>query len=107
MSRIPDASRALVRNRSHGRCERCGVPTANGEWHHRRGRAVKDEHTHHPCNGVWLCGMCHREVHALPILSRDMGFIVSRHIDLPALVAVTTPWGIRHHDCGGGYTFTL
>lgn len=106
-NQIPDASRVSVRTRSHHRCERCGVPAPRGEWHHRRSRSVRNEHTHCACNGVWLCGTCHREVHANPVHARDTGFIVSRHIDLPGIVAVSTPWGDRLHDCGGGYVFDL
>ena len=105
MSQIPTASRAKVKQRAHGRCERCGVPAPNGEWHHRRSRSVHDEHQHCPCNGAWLCSTCHRWAHAHPVEARNTGFIVSRHIDDPGIVIAHTPWGARWNTCTGGVQY--
>lgn len=52
----------------------------SGEWHHRRSRSIRDEHQHHPCNGIWLCMTCHKWVHAHPFEARAKGWIVSRHL---------------------------
>jgi hypothetical protein len=100
--KIPTRSRDLVRGRSHGRCERCGVPAPAGQWHHRRRRRVSDEHTHCPCNGVWLCPTCHRQVHVeQQVQARLDGWIVSAYVSTPGGVPVLTPWGSRRHNCDG------
>lgn len=103
---IPVQARITVKTRAHFRCERCGVPAPTGQWHHRRSRSRRDEHTHCPCNGVWLCATCHGWVHAHPLEARaEGGFIVSRHVDQPGAVPVVTPWGVRVHGCDGTYVF--
>lgn len=82
-----------VRVREKWRCLRCNAPTKEGAWHHRRGKAVRDEHTHCSCNGVWLCTPCHLAVHAQPLLARNSGFIVSRVSQImPADVPVSPVW---------------
>jgi 5-methylcytosine-specific restriction endonuclease McrA len=102
---IPASSRAIVKARSLGRCERCGVPTTYGEAHHRRSRSVADEHRHCPCVLVWLCGTCHRWAHAHPLKARETGVIVSKFIINPYTVPMATPWGTRLHNCEGGITY--
>lgn len=74
---VPALSRHLVAGRDNGLCFRCGQ-TQGTDFHHRRGRAVKDEHTHCPCNGVWLCRGCHGKCHAWPAEAREHGWIVTR-----------------------------
>lgn len=106
MTRIPDRARTLVRVRARHRCERCGVAAPNGHWHHRRSRRVVDEHQHCPCNGVWLCDTCHRDVHDHPVESRTKGWIVSAWVAEPGYVPVPSHWGARTHTCDGGFTFT-
>lgn len=100
MSAIPTAARLLVTERDMHRCCRCGMPTA-GQFHHRRGRAVIDDHTHCPCNGVYLCQTCHTWAHGHPIEAKQAGLIVSRYVQFPGSIAVVTPWGTRLHDCDG------
>lgn len=78
---IPEESRTKVQLRARFHCERCGAPTMNGHWHHRRSRSVRDELVHSPANGVWLCPTDHAWVHAHPFEARAEGFIVSRHSD--------------------------
>ena len=104
-NRIPDKARSTVKQRSHGRCERCGCPAPVGAWHHRRGRSVRDQHTHCPCNGVWLCHLCHVDVHAHPAQAQATGFLMSRHVNQPGTVSITTPWGRRTHSCDGAVTY--
>lgn len=89
---IPTRSRTLVMSREERRCLRCGGP--GGEWHHRRGRRVKDDHTHCPCNGVYLCKRCHDQVHSKPVLAMVDGFIVRRHVTEPFSEPVL-PWWSR------------
>lgn len=96
-----------VRIRERFRCLRCGGAGAN--WHHRRSKRVKDEHTHCPCNGVWLCGSgttgCHGHVHANPFVSRQSGLIVSQHEGQPATVPVVSVvhGGSILLDCDGQF----
>lgn len=104
---IPTRSRALVIARARDRCERCGVLMTVGHWHHRRSRSVRDDHTHCPCNGVWLCRGDHEWVHAHPMEARQGGFILSRVTAIPAVEPVETPWGMRLHSCDGTYKITF
>lgn len=78
-----------VKVRDAGRCARCGSHAPEGAWHHRRGKAVRDEHTHCSCNGIWLHHSCHTKVHAQPLIARNDGLIVSRiSLVMPADVPV-------------------
>lgn len=87
---IPSASRVAVRERSRGRCERCGGPGA--QWHHRRSRSVRGEHRHCPCNGLWLCPTCHRYAHANPHAAIEEGLIVPRYATEPG------GWSFQHYQ---------
>lgn len=98
-----------VRVRDCFRCTRCNAATMEGAWHHRRGKAVRDEHTHCSCNGVWLCHPCHLWAHG-PNLTHartamDLGFRVSRiQIRLPYQTPILTAQrGWVLFDCTGGY----
>lgn len=84
--KIPEKSRLLVKTRDQHRCVRCSSPQAS-EWHHRRSRSVRDDATHQPQNGVWLCLVCHAWAHAHPFEAKASGLIVSRHSD-PAVEPV-------------------
>lgn len=96
---IPTAKRIQVRERDHGRCQRCGG--SGTAWHHRRGRSVRDEHTHDACNGVTLCDACHAWLHQHPAYAREKGFIVSRHEPTPSAVPIHTFHGLVVHTCDG------
>lgn len=78
---IPTSSRLAVKERSLGRCERCGGPGA--QWHHRRSRSVVEQHRHCPCNGIWMCPTCHAWAHRHPTLAQDEGLIVPRYVTSP------------------------
>lgn len=104
-SPIPPLSRRIVKTRDQGRCLRCGCPTRNGEWHHRRSRRVRGEHRHCVCNGVWLCNTCHRDVHSHPTESLESGFIVSGFIDLPGSIPIQAHYGIVLLDCHGFFNY--
>jgi|KBSMisStandDraft_5_1062788.scaffolds.fasta_scaffold3482703_1 hypothetical protein len=99
MSHIPKEARLAVVNRQRGLCFRCMMP--GREWHHRRGRSVVDEHTHCPCNGVWLCGACHAWAHAHPNRAEAAGLIVSRTNPEPARQALRGFDGWWEFDCEG------
>jgi len=66
---------------------------------------VVDDHTHCPCNGVWLHHSCHQYVHAHPVEARRLGLIVSRYEENPYVVPVEAAWGTRYHSCGGEVTY--
>lgn len=102
MASIPTRSRNLVRARDRFLCVRCGC--TGRHWHHRRSRAVHDEHEHCTCNGVWLCASCHSWVHTNPFLARTEGLIVSRYQE-PASVAMRTVYGQVLPDCDGGFVY--
>lgn len=80
VSNIPTRSREVVHARDGNRCVRCGMMPRPRHWHHRRGRAVDDDHQHAPCNGVTLCRTCHEWVHQHPFLAKAKGWIVARHL---------------------------
>jgi 5-methylcytosine-specific restriction protein A len=101
---IPALARRLVKTRDKGRCLRCGSPTRNGEWHHRRSRRVTGPHRHHPCNGVWLCHTCHTWAHKHPDEARNEGLIVSQFIEDPGTIPVLTWHGLVMLDCDGFFT---
>lgn len=64
-----------------------------------------DQHTHCPCNGVYLCHTCHEWVHKNPNKAMDLGFIVSRYEDMPVATPVVTVWGTRFHLCDGTFIY--
>ena len=85
--------------RDEHRCFRCGAALTTG-WpgyscHHRQTRAVGPDTLD---NRIMLCGSgttgCHGWVHSHPKLSRDDGWIVSRHAADPAVIPV------RHYRLG-------
>ena len=104
---IPGHRRDQVKQRDDNRCFNCGVPTAHGDWHHRRSRSVRDEHQHCSCNGVWLCQTCHDWVHANPFEARRLGLIVSRHVTNPATQPARTYFGEILLDCTGQFSALL
>jgi hypothetical protein len=81
---IPTKARLALAERDGGACFRCGL--AASEWHHRRSRRVRDEHTHSPGNGVSLCRACHAWVHQHPERARELGLIVGRDVLDPSTV---------------------
>lgn len=106
-SRIPTAARHAVRQRDLVRCARCGSNATVGQWHHRRSRWVRDEHTHHPCNGLWLCADCHSWCHHNPTEAKASGWIVSRYVAEPGSVPVHHGvWGWVLLECNSDFTFT-
>lgn len=88
---IPTASREALDRRDHRQCVRCGSPRHH--WHHRRTRSVRDEHTHHPGNGVSLCTTCHDWCHHNPGEAMALGLIVSRHEDNPCTLGFQMYYG--------------
>jgi hypothetical protein len=80
------------------------ITAPNGQWHHRRGRSIRDKHTHHPCNGVWLCPACHQWLHSHPVLAQGEGLILPRSTTEPWTMPFKTPLGWKLPDCDGGWT---
>lgn len=115
MSQIPQRSRQLVYERQDWWCWRCSASAkaVPGSWHHRRGRAVIDDHTHCTCNGVWLCGDgvggCHGWVHGAGRFEANrLGLIVPRGTALPGSVPMAVPIYDEFVllDCDGGFQWT-
>lgn len=96
---IPAESRETVTRRDRGLCFRCGG--TGTDWHHRRSRRVRDEHTHCACNGLLLCRTCHKWAHANPRDAMELGYIVSQWSDHPGLTLVFRTDGWWHVDCAG------
>ncbi len=96
---IPTKSREIINDRDRHTCVRCACP--GREWHHRRSRSVRGPHRHCPCNGVLLCGECHKWVHRNPTEAMEAGLIVSRWEDDPWAVPVTTVYGVTFQTCDG------
>lgn len=100
---IPISSRKLVHSRDGGRCMRCGGGQV--ELHHRRGRAVRDEHTHCGCNLVSLCSVDHAWVHANPAEAMRQGWLVTREASRPGIALLhTTSYGWALLTCDGRLT---
>lgn len=76
--------RAVVHERSQGRCEMCGQRNAT-EWSHRLPRSAGG--TWHPGNGLDACRQCHALVHAQPGDAYLCGWAVPRGAD-PLTVAM-------------------
>lgn len=58
-------------------------------------------HRHCPCNGVWLCHVCHKYLHEHPEEALRLGFIVNSWEPEPSLIPIQTVWGWRFHTCNG------
>ena len=85
-------ARAIVRDRSGGRCELCPAP--GSEWSHRIARSRGGLWA--PSNGLWLCGICHRKCHAAPDTARANGWHLptgTDPLDAPALIHPGHLWG--------------
>lgn len=78
---IPQSQRDALSLRSRGQCEHCGGRAT--DVHHRRSRAVRDDHTHCLCVLIHLCRTCHNRAHASAVVYRDLGLIVPRHVSDP------------------------
>lgn len=100
---IPPHRREQVKRREMGRCLRCGGP--GSACHHRRGRAVKDQHQHCSCNLVWLCRTCHDWAHAHPFEARAVGLIVSRYESSPGSVTALAHFGPLRLGCDGRFGY--
>lgn len=79
-----DRARRIVRERSHGRCETCGVQGT--DWAHRR--AAGQGGQWRAANGLLQCRPCHAWCESQPLLADAGGWrLVHRDSD-PALVPV-------------------
>lgn len=67
-----------VRERSGGRCEVRGCTHAGSECHEKLPRSAGGSITD-PSNCLWVCSHCHKQIHARPLLSRQLGLLLSRY----------------------------
>ena len=66
--------RTIVRKRSKGLCELCGI--TGQHMHHRQLRRAGD---HSAANIVHLCFLCHRRAHGHPDWALSTGWLVSQY----------------------------
>lgn len=103
-SRVPELARRAVWERDLGRCIRCGGP--GQEFAHRRTRAVRDKHQHHAGNAWLACRACHSWQHSHPTEAMQLGLAVSRYLDNPCEVPITTWLGELILHCDGSMSWT-
>jgi hypothetical protein len=100
-------SRQLVRRRSAGACEVCGLTQAT-EYQHRKNRSQGGLWT--PSNALDVCHSCHHtKIHGNPARAYQMGWSVRQAYQphqMPAFVWVD-PWGPSWVwlDDTGGFTY--
>lgn len=107
--RMPQATIEKVKNRSVGRCERCGTDDSlRWSFHHRKPRGMggsRDPLINSPANIILLCGSgtegCHGWVESNRWQSYDEGLLVHRNDD-PEEIPVTLRYGTVYLDDVGG-----
>lgn len=78
MSGFPKPVRDLIRARSDGRCERCGI-YPGVQIHHRRPRGAGGStapDTNTASNGLHLCFRCHSQVESKRDMALALGYLV-------------------------------
>jgi hypothetical protein len=95
---VPFGTKILVAVRDLGSCLKCGEQAT--DFHHRRRRNIKDEHTHCTCNVVCLCKTCHMDVHTWREQARVDGLIVPSFL-LPRVIPVIVHDQVQALDCNG------
>lgn len=81
--------RRIVRSRSGGACEICGVEAV--QMHHRRNRSQGGRWT--PANILHVCVQCHDTIGRNPNWARDRGYTIQGTEETPELVPVHLHWG--------------
>ncbi|WP_052372816.1 HNH endonuclease [Amycolatopsis taiwanensis] len=105
---IPRKVRDIVRERSGGVCEKCGIQPA-AEIHHRCGRQMggsREPWINQPSNLLHLCSGCHGEVtntRGARAYIETCGWLVRRGQTLPADVPVVLWHGLVLLDDHGGF----
>jgi hypothetical protein len=87
---IEATTRRLVKERSQGRCEKCGQPAA--QMHHRKNRSQGGRWE--PSNTLHLCLLCHLWCTEHPLLACSEGWSVRSYMT-PRTVVVTLFGGRR------------
>lgn len=99
-------ARRLVRERSGGLCEVCGVRPATN-YQHRKNRSQGGQWS--AVNGLDVCGSgttgCHGRIHHSPAAAYEAGWSVKSWED-PAVVPVRTTRGLVLLDDEGGWGST-
>lgn len=102
MKSAPTATRSLVKARSNGYCERCGLST-NLEMSHRiaKGMGGSDKDQRSPALYNALCHRCHAWVEANPTEALATGWKVPRNTDPTQYPYRHWAWGwVRPADDG-------
>jgi 5-methylcytosine-specific restriction protein A len=105
---FPPEVRQLVRIRSGGRCECCGLPATDMALHHRRTRGMgstRRADTNTASNAFNACGSCHRLIESCRTQSYFNGWLV-RQTKSPLTTAVLYRGEWRLID-DQGYTYRI
>lgn len=100
MRKTEKDARRIVRKRSGGRCEVCGLARA-AEFQHRKNRSQGGQW--HAANGLDVCSPCHRYIHDNPAIAAFEGWTVLSWEE-PGQKFVKTLCGYRWHDDEGDVT---
>src|SRR5581483_9639978 len=87
---FPPLVRHMIRQRSDGWCELCGLDRVQ-DTHHRRPRGAggsRRESTNTASNALALCGSCHRLCESFRQVATKMGWLVPQSVEYPASVPV-------------------
>lgn len=92
-----ERTRETIRARAKGRCEKCGLPLAAAQIHHRQPRGMggsSEAVTSDPSNGLIVHPACHAKIESHRETAYENGWLVSKALD-PATVPVKTWMGWR------------
>lgn len=97
-----DEVKALILDRSQGRCELCGTRAEGSHFHHRQPRQMGGTSLHGvggPDNGLYLHPRCHDRVESNRASAYLMGWLVAKQDD-PAEVPVRLwdGWHLLNRD---------
>lgn len=107
--------RELVKARSWGKCEGCGLFGHMLQAHHRQARGMGGVHrvaadtAHDVRNGLALCGGCHNETEHAETweLTEAIGWRIPRHVEdplvVPALIHTVNGYGWWYLTEDAGY----
>ena len=98
-------ARAVVRARSGGVCEVCGMARASNYQHRKNRSQCARSELWAPSNGLDVCGTgttgCHGGIHGSPRWAYDLGLMVASYLDPAAAPVYRLGVWVRLDDEGG------